>query len=220
MMPRVDVSSFDSIMTCIFVELFEANRLSIMVAWMCMYTIILMSRMWSADFPRTREVVIIISNRLLLPMMPGVSFMMTTSSIHLQILSIAVTSMMRTDGLVTTVRLYLTKISTLINMLRTWLISIGLIPLSLVGLLVVLFCVFVSWGGLNSILLDLIPRIALGLLHEFLLPVGRSRFLPLVVASVCVGMLSFSMVSCRGASSLVLGWKMHRHAFAASSYCS
>ena len=88
------------------------------------------------------------------------------------------------------------------------------------GLLVVLFYVFVSWGGVNSILLDLIPRIALGLLHEFLLPVGRPRFLPLVVASVLVGMLSASMVSGGGASSLVLGWKMRRHAFAASLYCS
>ena len=52
------------------------------------------------------------------------------------------------------------------------------------GLLVVLSSVLTPWGGVSSIRLNLIPRMPLGLLHEFLLPVGRPRFLPLIVASV------------------------------------
>ena len=71
-------------------------------------------------------------NYLLLPMMPGVSIMMMTSSIHLQVLMIAVKCMVRTDSLVTTIRMYLTGISTLVNMLRTWLISIGWILLIII----------------------------------------------------------------------------------------
>ena len=76
-MYRVDVRGFDSIMTCIVSELLAANRLSIMVARMCMSTITFMNRLGSADFPRTGEVIIIISSRLLLPMIPSVSILMT-----------------------------------------------------------------------------------------------------------------------------------------------
>jgi hypothetical protein len=48
-------------------------------------------------------------------------------------------------------------------------------PLSPVVLLGVLFCVFVQWEGVISVRLSLIPRMALGLLHELLLPIGRPR---------------------------------------------
>ena len=42
-------------------------------------------------------------------------------------------------------------------------------PLSLVVLLGVILCVFVQWGGVRSIRRNLIPRMALGLLLEFLM---------------------------------------------------
>ena len=60
----------------------------------------------------------------------------------------------------------------------------GLSHLRLLGLLVVLSSVFVPWGRVSSIRFNLIPRMALGLLHEVFLPVGRPRFLPLIVTSV------------------------------------
>ena len=137
-MYRVDVRSFESIMTCIVSELLPATRLSIMVARMCMYTITLMNRMGSADFLRTGEVIIIISSRLLLPMIPSFRMLMPTSSSLLQILIIAVTRLLSTDLLVTTAKLYLTKTSTLMNMVGTWLISIGWIIIIIIIIIVII----------------------------------------------------------------------------------
>ena len=94
------------------------------------------------------------------------------------------------------------------------------VPLSLVVLLGVILCVFVQWGGVRSIRRSLIPRMALGLLLEFLIPTGRPRFLFMVVGSVWRGVRSGSVVGGWGAGSLVLCLKMRRHAFAESSYCS
>ena len=129
-MYRVDVSSFDSIMTCIVFKIISVNRLSIMVDRMCVYTIVIINCMSSANISRTIDVVIIIGNRLinigdsivkstridaicvrmsrnytLLPMMHVVNIMIVKiSSIRLQVLIIVVKSMMRTLSFVTTNR--------------------------------------------------------------------------------------------------------------------
>ena len=57
-------------------------------------------------------------------------------------------------------------------------------PLGLVVLLGAILCMFVQWGGVRSIHRSLIPRMALGLLLEFLMPTERPRFLFMVVGSV------------------------------------
>ena len=67
-------------------------------------------------------------------------------------------------------------------------------PLILVVLLGVILCVFVQWRGVRSIRRSLIPRMALGLLLEFLMPTGRPRFLVMVVGSVGMGVRSGSVV--------------------------
>jgi hypothetical protein len=97
--------------------------------------------MGSADFPRTGEVIIIISSRLLLPMIPSFRMLMPTSSSLLQILIIAVTRLLSTDLLVTTAKLYLTNTSTLMNMLGTWLISIGWIIIIIIIIIIIVIIV-------------------------------------------------------------------------------
>ena len=67
-------------------------------------------------------------------------------------------------------------------------------PLSRVVLLEVILCVFVQWGDVRLIRRSLIPRMALGLLLEFLMPTGRPRFLVTVVGSVKRGVRSGSVV--------------------------
>ena len=99
-------------------------------------------------------------------------------------------------------------------------LALGLLPLESDGLARVILCVFVQWGGVKSIRRSLIPRMALGLLLEFLLPTGCPRFLVMVVGSVGRGVRSGSVVGGGGAGSLMLCLKVRRHAFAESSYCS
>ena len=73
-------------------------------------------------------------------------------------------------------------------------LALGLLPLESGGLARVILCVFVQWGGVRSILRSLIPRMALGLLLEFLLPTRRPRYLVMVVGSVGSGVRSGSVV--------------------------